>query len=143
MLHCKSSYLCIFTVLQTPSCNGKRPFCQEPFKVATAFLVAFCLLLLVVLVATNVQSGYLLFLKNMTVYSCFCDFWTTSPLHNLLEEYVFFIILLIDHQMKLMQRLMHHMSQMFSYLCLPGNPWCFIDISLSLTSICFPSFCDR
>ncbi|KAA0710038.1 C-type lectin domain family 4 member D [Triplophysa tibetana] len=45
-----------YSVLQTPRGNGKRTFCQEPFKVATACLVALCLLLLMVLVATNVQS---------------------------------------------------------------------------------------
>ncbi|XP_073714669.1 C-type lectin domain family 4 member E-like [Misgurnus anguillicaudatus] len=46
-----------FSVLNNPQNNGKRPFCQEPFKVSTACLTAFCLLLLVVLVATNVHKS--------------------------------------------------------------------------------------
>ncbi|XP_057210825.1 asialoglycoprotein receptor 2-like [Triplophysa rosa] len=53
---CRNNAEVRYSVLQTPRCDGKRPFCQEPFKVATACLVAFCLLLLVVLVATNVHN---------------------------------------------------------------------------------------
>ncbi|XP_065142444.1 CD209 antigen-like protein C [Paramisgurnus dabryanus] len=46
-----------YSDLNNPRNNGKRPFCQDPFKVATACLTAFCLLLLVVLVATNVHRS--------------------------------------------------------------------------------------
>ncbi|XP_065142420.1 uncharacterized protein [Paramisgurnus dabryanus] len=46
-----------FSVLNNPRNNQKRPFCQEPFKVATACLTALCVLLLVVLVATNVHNS--------------------------------------------------------------------------------------
>nr|XP_055075549.1 CD209 antigen-like protein C [Misgurnus anguillicaudatus] len=46
-----------YSDLNNPQNNGKRPFCQDPFKVATACLTAFCLLLLVVLVATNVHRS--------------------------------------------------------------------------------------
>ncbi|XP_065142433.1 C-type lectin domain family 4 member D-like [Paramisgurnus dabryanus] len=44
------------SVLNNPRNNGKRPFCQNPFKVATACLTAFCLLLLMVLVVTKYHS---------------------------------------------------------------------------------------
>ncbi|XP_073714668.1 C-type lectin domain family 10 member A isoform X2 [Misgurnus anguillicaudatus] len=46
-----------YSVLNNQQNNGKRPFCQEPFKVATACLTAFCLLLLVILVATNIHKS--------------------------------------------------------------------------------------
>lgn len=36
--------------------SGKR-FCQEPFKVSTACLTAFCLILLMILVVTSIHSG--------------------------------------------------------------------------------------
>ncbi|XP_073714251.1 uncharacterized protein [Misgurnus anguillicaudatus] len=45
-----------YSVVNHPRNNGKRPFCQSPFKVATACLTAFCLLLLMVLVATKYYS---------------------------------------------------------------------------------------
>ncbi|XP_073714664.1 C-type mannose receptor 2-like [Misgurnus anguillicaudatus] len=45
-----------YSVLNNPRNHGKRPFCQSPFKVATACLTAFCLLLLMVLVATKYYS---------------------------------------------------------------------------------------
>ncbi|XP_065142401.1 CD209 antigen-like protein C isoform X2 [Paramisgurnus dabryanus] len=44
------------SVMNNPRNNGKRPFCQNPFKVATACLTAFCLLLLMVLVVTKYHS---------------------------------------------------------------------------------------
>ncbi|XP_073678207.1 CD209 antigen-like protein C [Garra rufa] len=44
-----------YSVFQNPDKRGK-PFCQDPFKVATACLSAFCLILLMILVVTSVHS---------------------------------------------------------------------------------------
>ncbi|KAK2887642.1 hypothetical protein QQF64_013133 [Cirrhinus molitorella] len=44
-----------YSVFQNPGKKGK-PFCQDPFKVATACLTAFCLILLMILVVTSVHS---------------------------------------------------------------------------------------
>ncbi|XP_016313042.1 CD209 antigen-like protein C [Sinocyclocheilus anshuiensis] len=45
-----------YSVFQNPDKRSKQ-FCQDPFKVATACLTAFCLILLMILVVTNVHSG--------------------------------------------------------------------------------------
>lgn len=45
-----------YSVFQNPDKSRKR-FCQDPFKVATACLTAFCLILLMILVVTSVHSG--------------------------------------------------------------------------------------
>uniref|UniRef100_A0A8C2GGZ1 Zgc:174904 n=1 Tax=Cyprinus carpio TaxID=7962 RepID=A0A8C2GGZ1_CYPCA len=45
-----------YSVFQNPDKSGKR-FCQDPFKVATACLTGFCLILLLILVVTSVHSG--------------------------------------------------------------------------------------
>ncbi|XP_056335600.1 CD209 antigen-like protein C [Danio aesculapii] len=45
-----------YSVLQNPGKHRKR-FCQEPFKVATACLTAFCLILLLILVVTGLHAG--------------------------------------------------------------------------------------
>lgn len=45
-----------YSVFQNPDKSRKR-FCRDPFKVATACLTAFCLILLMILVITSVHSG--------------------------------------------------------------------------------------
>lgn len=45
-----------YSVFQNSDKSRKR-FCQDPFKVATACLTAFCLILLMILAVTSVQSG--------------------------------------------------------------------------------------
>ncbi|XP_050992891.1 CD209 antigen-like protein C [Labeo rohita] len=44
-----------YSVFQNP--DKRRGFCQDPFKVATVCLTAFCLILLLILVVTSVNSG--------------------------------------------------------------------------------------
>ncbi len=57
LLYCKfSCFICFFLVFQNSDKSRKR-FCQDPFKVATACLTAFCLILLMILAVTSVQSG--------------------------------------------------------------------------------------
>lgn len=46
-----------YSVFQNPAGKSGKRFCQEPFKVATACLAAFCLILLMILVVTSVHSG--------------------------------------------------------------------------------------
>lgn len=58
---------CFFTVFQNPF--KRTQFCQDPFKVATACLTAFCLILLMILVATSVYRGILL-LSHLLCYEC-------------------------------------------------------------------------
>ncbi|XP_052411389.1 CD209 antigen-like protein C [Carassius gibelio] len=45
-----------YSVLQNPD-KSRKQFCQDPFKVATACLTGFCLILLMILVVTSVHSG--------------------------------------------------------------------------------------
>lgn len=45
-----------YSVFQNPD-KSRKLFCQDPFKVATACLAAFCLILLMILVVTSVHSG--------------------------------------------------------------------------------------
>ncbi|XP_059411169.1 CD209 antigen-like protein C [Carassius carassius] len=45
-----------YSVFQNPD-KSRKQFCQDPFKVATACLTAFCLILLMILVVTSVHSG--------------------------------------------------------------------------------------
>lgn len=45
-----------YSVFQNPD-KSRKQFCQDPFKVATACLTAFCLILLMILVVTSLHSG--------------------------------------------------------------------------------------
>uniref|UniRef100_A0A673GTQ3 C-type lectin domain family 4 member E-like n=1 Tax=Sinocyclocheilus rhinocerous TaxID=307959 RepID=A0A673GTQ3_9TELE len=53
LLYRKSScFIRFFLVFQNPD-KSRKQFCQDPFKVATACLTAFCLILLMILVVTS------------------------------------------------------------------------------------------
>ncbi|XP_077051169.1 CD209 antigen-like protein C [Siphateles boraxobius] len=46
-----------YSVFQNAAGKSGKRFCQEPFKVATACLTAFCLILIMILVVTSFHSG--------------------------------------------------------------------------------------
>ncbi|XP_051526648.1 CD209 antigen-like protein C [Myxocyprinus asiaticus] len=45
-----------YSVFVSPQSKGKRSFCQEPFKVATACLAAICLILLMVVMVISIHN---------------------------------------------------------------------------------------
>lgn len=78
--HC---FICLFTVFENRGKSGQR-FCQEPFKVATACLSAFCLILLMILVITSVHNGTSPFSHTWLWCSCVYQQVGLSDTYNII-----------------------------------------------------------